>query len=96
VGNPEWILVAETLSSKHWDNTLPGVCFWSGCLSLWGIELVKDGQRIEQDLRTHPHCLVGKEYCKEITMCFWLVFSLAVDNLSSSNNDLIYVPSDLK
>jgi len=70
VGNPEWILVAETLSSKHWDNTLPGVCFWSGCLSLWGIELVKDGQRIEQDLRTHPHCLVGKEYCKEITMCF--------------------------
>jgi len=89
-------LVAETLSSKHWDNTSPGACFWSGCLSLWGIELVKDRQRIEQDLRTHPHCLVGKEYCKEITMCFWLVFSLAVDDLLSSNNALIYVPSDLK
>jgi len=87
--------VAETLSSKHWDNTLPGVCFWSGCLSLWGIELVKDGQRIEQDLRTHPHCLVGKEYCKEITMCFGLC-SLAVDDLSSSNNDQIYVSSDPK
>jgi len=85
--------VAETLSSKHWDNTVPGVCFWSGCLSLWGIELVKDGRRIEQDLRTHPHCLVSKEYCKGNHHVFWLVFTLAVDDddLSPANNDLIYV-----
>jgi len=36
---PEWLLVAEALKNKPYGNSVVlGVCFWSGCLSLPGVE----------------------------------------------------------